>query len=136
MAAITSGNMEVGVVVEFQGERVLGLGLAQVVELFGDPIAQLGQHRLDVETGKQRAEQLAQPGQLGEVAEQGLTGSRVLDLDRDLPAVMPDGLVHLADRGGRGRLVVERQEVVAPVVAELLASTLCTVAAGSGGAAS
>ena len=45
--------------------------------------------------------------ELGEVTEQGLPGARVLDLDGDLAAVLPDCPVHLADRGRGGGLVVE-----------------------------
>src|ERR1700749_4015349 len=47
-----------------------------------------------------------------EVADQRPARARVLDLDRDLAAVVPDGLVHLADGRGRGRDVVELGEVL------------------------
>ena len=48
--------------------------------------------------------------------------------------VVPDRPVHLADRGRRGRLVVELAGTRAPVRAQLLGQHRCTVAAGSGGA--
>ncbi len=65
-------------------------------------------------------EQPGNPAELGEVAEQGVAGARVLDLHRDRAAVVPDGPVDLADRRGRGGLVVELGELVAPVRAQVL----------------
>ena len=59
------------------------------------------------------------PGELREVADQGLPGAGILDLDGDRPAVTPDRLVHLPDgRGGGGRVVegVERRPPVIPEV--------------------
>ena len=50
-------------------------------------------------------------------ADQRLAGARVLHLDRDLAAVRPDGPVHLADRRGGGRDVVERLEPAPPPAA-------------------
>ena len=63
--------------------------------------------------GIQPADDPGHPGDLVEVADQRLAGPRVLDLDRDLAAVVPHRPVHLADRGGRGRGVVEGRELAA-----------------------
>jgi hypothetical protein len=59
------------------------------------------------------------PAELSEVADQRLARTRVLDLDGHVPAVLPDRAVHLADRRGRDRRVVERDELRAPVLAEV-----------------
>ena len=53
--------------------------------------------------------------QSGTTAGQRVPGSGVLDLDGDLAPVVPLRPVHLADRGRRGRVVVEPVEAVAPV---------------------
>ena len=87
--------------------------------------------------GIQPAETRATRDDLVEVADQRLAGPRVLDLDRHVAAVAPDGPVHLADRGGRGGGVVERRELAPPAGAELVGQdTVCTTEAGIGGAAS
>ena len=107
-----------------------------VVELLGDAVPELGDERLDIEPGHEHAEQSRRPAELGEIADQGLTGTRILDLDRDFAAIFPLGVMHLADGCRRGGLVVETGEPLAPVGTELLTRTWCTVRAGSGGAAS
>ena len=112
-------HQDVGVAVVRRGERLLALRLELVVELLGDPGLELGDQRLDLEAGDQHADQPAHPADLGEVGQQGVTGARVLHLDGDLATVGPGRAVHLADRGGGGRRVVEVLEPVAPVVAEL-----------------
>src|SRR5262249_46715816 len=77
------------------------------------------EQRLDVKTRHQHAEQPPGPAQLVEVADQRAARSRILDLHRDPAAIVPDGLVHLADgRRRRGR-VVEPGEAVPPVLPEL-----------------
>ena len=87
--------------------------------------------------GIQPARHPADPGDLGEVGQQGLAGAGVLHLDGDVAAVLPDRPVHLPDRGGRGGGVVEAPGTGGASAARARsASTLCTVAAGIGGAAS
>ena len=53
------------------GEGPLGIGLEAVVEFFGDPLAELGQQRLDVQARGQPREQPGHAAQLGEVGQQG-----------------------------------------------------------------
>ena len=52
---------------------------------------------------------------LVEVGQQRRTRAWVLQLDRDLAPVVPDGAVHLTDRRSRGRLVLELLEQITPV---------------------
>ena len=56
--------------------------------------------------------------------------ARVLDLDRHLAAVVQPGAVHLADRGGRDRLLVELVEHLLERVVELLLDHLAHVLEG------
>lgn len=114
------GHHHVRVVGELDRVRVLGLRLQLVVQLLRDPVAQLGDQRLDVHAGNERPEQPGHPAELVEVRQQGVPGAGVLDLHRDLAAVVPHGPVHLPDRGGRRRAVVELGEELAPVLAEAL----------------
>lgn len=51
------GDVEVGVVQVGVPEEPLGLGLDRVVELLGHPLLELGEHRLDVQSGHQHAEE-------------------------------------------------------------------------------
>ena len=60
-------HYDVRVVGELLGVRLLGLGLQAVVELLGDPVAQLGDERLDVHARDQRPQQPGEPAQLRQV---------------------------------------------------------------------
>ena len=115
---------EVLVVVEGDGERALVVGLGQVVELLGGAVLELLEQRLDVETGRHGCEHLGHARDLVEVAHERFARARVLDLDGDLAAVVPEGLVHLTDRRCGSRCVVELGEPRAPVVAEGLGQLL------------
>jgi hypothetical protein len=57
--------------------------LELVVELLGDPLAQLGVDRLDVEAGREPLDQRQQQRQVAQVGVDGLGDARILDLDRD-----------------------------------------------------
>ena len=111
-------------------------GLQLVVQLLGHPVAQLRDQRLDVHAGDQRAQQPGEAAQLGEVGQQRLAGARVLHLHRDVAPVVPHGPVHLPDRGGGGRLVLELRNSSRQSSPSRSASTPCTVRVGIGGAAS
>src|ERR1700730_5470123 len=100
-------------------ERLLGSRFEVVVEFFGDPGAQFVDDGFLAEPGHERPEEPRCAAELGEVTEQGATGTRILNLDGDLAAVMPDGPVHLADRRGSGRGVVKFEEILAPGLAEV-----------------
>lgn len=103
------------VIGELGGVIALRPGLQGVVQLLRDPVAQFGDERLDVHSGDERAQQPGEPAELGEIREQRLTRARVLHLDGHLPAVVPDGPVHLADRGRGRRFVLELLEEITPV---------------------
>ncbi len=113
------GHDEVGVVAELVGERLLRLGLEPVVELLSDARLQLLDERLDVDTGEHPAERARHPADLPQVGHQRVAGAGVLHLHGHLTTVLPATLVNLADRGGGRRLVVELDELVAPLGAEL-----------------
>ena len=105
------------------GEPLRGLllvgRLQRVVQFLADPLGQLIHQRLDVHPTRQRRHHLRQPPDLLEVAAQRLVRPRVLHLDRDHPAVGPDGPVDLADRGRSRRSRFERLELRAPVRPQL-----------------
>ena len=114
------GHRDEGIVGEHLGERALVRGLVAVVELLLHAVAQLLDQRLDVLARHQRLQQPAHARELAQVRPQRLLGTRVLDLHRDVAAVVPHGPVHLADAGGRGGRLVELAEALGPPSAELL----------------
>ena len=113
------GHVDVRVAGVRGRKRALRAGLQGVVELLRDPVPQLVEQRLDIQPRHQQAEQPPGPAELGEVADQRASGTGVLDLHRDRPAVVPDRPVDLPDgRRGRGD-VVEGNKAVPPGVAQL-----------------
>lgn len=96
------GDVEVGVVQVGVPEEPLGLGLDRVVELLGHPLLELGEHRLDVQSGHQHAEEPPSRASWLKSLISALPDARVLHLHRDGPAVVPDGAVHLPDGRRRG----------------------------------
>ena len=95
------------------------LGLAQIVELLahprGDLLGDLGgvDHRVHAAMDREQPVELLQVG-----FHRGLHVG-VLQLAGERLAVERAGAVHLAERGGRGRLVLERGELLLPAGAEL-----------------
>ena len=96
------------------------LGLDLVVELVGDPLADLGQHRARVEPRREALEDRADEPDAAQVGLDGLGGARVLHLDRHLLSVGRARAVHLAERGERERLLVEVGEQVPIAGVEVL----------------
>ena len=88
-------------------ERALVVGLQPVVEFHLGALDQLVDHALHVGAGGELLEHADHALHGLQVGAQRLVGARVLDLDRDLAAVRPHRLVHLADAGRRHRRVVE-----------------------------
>src|SRR5215211_937304 len=89
------------------GERALVLGLELVVELLHHPLLQFLRGGLRIEARRERlGHPEDEPGVL-HVGGDGLRHSRVLHLHRDPPAVAQHRSVHLPDRGGGGRVVLE-----------------------------
>jgi hypothetical protein len=113
-----------GVTLVKVGERLLVAGLPAVVELLGDPFPQLGEQRVDVLAGRGDLEHPAQQRDVPQVGLDGLGDARVLDLDRDGPAVMGDRAVHLPDRRGRDGLRVPGREGLLRRPAQLLGDHL------------
>ena len=64
-------------------DRALVLRLELVVELLGDPLAQLGVERLDVEAGREPLDERQQQREVAQVGVDRLGDARVLHLDRD-----------------------------------------------------
>ena len=75
-------------------------GLELVVELLGDALAQLVGQRLGVQPGRDAGQQRHQQPEVAQVGVDRLGDARVLDLDRDVDALVRAGAVDLADRGG------------------------------------
>ena len=101
------------------GEGALIVGLEPVVEFHLGALDQLVDHALHVGAGGELPQHADHPLHGLQVGAQRLVGAGVLDLDRDLAAVGPHRLVHLADAGRRDRLVVERAEPLPPLGAQL-----------------
>ena len=99
------------------GAMVRGLDL--VVELLGHALAQLGGQRPHVQPRRQALDERQQQPQVAQVDLDRLGHAGVLDLDRYGLAVERDGTVHLSDRGGGERLVLELGEVLAQRAAQL-----------------
>ena len=114
----------------------LRLGLEVVVELVVGAGLELRDQRLDLDARHERADGAGEPGELAQVGQQRLAGAGVLHLDRDLAAVVPAALVHLADRRRRGRAAVEPDQLLAPVGPEVALERSRTVWVGIGGAES
>ena len=113
------GDDDVGVVGEGVVEGGLRLGLEVVVELVLGAGLQLRDERLDLHAGHQRAHGAGQPGQLAQVGAERLARAGVLHLHRDLAAVVPAALVHLADGRGRRGPAVQPHQLLAPVRPEV-----------------
>ena len=77
------------------------LGLDLVVELVGDPLADLGQHRARVEPRREALEDRADEPEAAQVGLDGLGRARMLHLDRHVLAVARARAVDLAERGER-----------------------------------
>ena len=80
-----------------------------------------------------RGDALGKPQDQPEVLHVGAHGggdARVLHLDRDIPPVLETGAVHLADRGGRDRLLVEALEHLVDRLVELVLDHLAHVLEG------
>src|SRR5215210_345545 len=99
--------------------RALVLRLELVVELVADAAARLLRGRLHVEPGRDPLQQPQDHPQVLHVGPLRLGDPRVLNLDRDLAAVVQARAVDLADRGGGDRRLVELGERVAELLAEL-----------------
>lgn len=94
-------------------------GLQTVVELFRHAGPQFLEQGLEVQTGKEDAEHPAEPAELGEVGEQRFSRAGVLNLHRDVTAVLPDRAVNLPDGCRRGRPILEVPEICPPLRAKL-----------------
>lgn len=114
------GHDHVGIVRELRRVLPLRRSLQLVVQLLRHPVPQLVDQGLDVHARDQRPQQPGEPAQLRQVREQRLPGPRVLHLDRHIPPVVPHRPVHLADRGGGRRLLLELQEQLTPLLTEPL----------------
>ena len=111
-------------------ERPLVLGLELVVELLFDALGDLAADRLRIHS---RGDPLGEAQDQSEVLHVGAHGggdARVLDLDRDIPAVLEPGPVDLADRGGRDRLLVEALEHLVDRIVELVLDHLAHLLEG------
>ena len=101
------------------GERALIVGLEPVVQFHLGALDQLVDDALHIGARRELLEHTDHALHRLQVGAQRLVGAGILDLDRDLAAVGPHRLVHLADAGRGDRLVVERREPVPPFGAQL-----------------
>jgi hypothetical protein len=101
------------------GERALIVGLEPVVQFHFSAFDQLVDHALHIGAGGELPQHADHPLHGLQVGAQRLVGAGILDLDRNLAAVGPHRLVHLADAGRRDCGVVEGPEPFAPLGAQL-----------------
>ena len=101
------------------GERALVVGLQPVVQFHLGALDQLVDHALHVGAGGDLLEHTDHALHGFQVGTKRLIGAGVLNLDRDLAAVGPHRLVHLADAGRRHRGVIKGRESFAPLGAQL-----------------
>ena len=125
-AGVHLGHVDEGVAVVGAGEGALVLGLELVVELLEDPLADLAGDRLRVQAGGERLGDPDEDAGVGQVGLERLGDAGVLDLHGDVAAVVQAGAVDLADRGGGGRLAVERREVALQRLPSYSASSTST----------
>ena len=115
------GHEDERVAVVDAGQRALVLGLELVVELLHDALPDLLGDGVDVEPRGHPLEQPHDHVEVLEVRPDGRPDARVLDLDGHLAAVVGEpGAVHLADRSGRDRLLVEVLEQLLDRVFEVI----------------
>ena len=116
----TRATQDVGMAAEAALEAALVLGLELVVELVGDPLAHLGQHRAARRRPGARRSMIGPTRpRLRRSASIGLGHAGVLDLDGDLRPVVRARAVDLAERRERERLLVEVGEQLADGRVEL-----------------
>ena len=118
------------VVAERAVHAALVLRLDLVVELVGDALAQLGEQRLGVHPRRHPLEQRHEQLHVAQVGLDRLGDARVLDLDRDVVALVRRRAVDLADRRGGDRALVERREVLVERAAEVALGDLAHVLEG------
>ncbi len=95
------------------------LGFAFIVELFADARADLAGHLGGVDGRVHAAMDGEQPFELLEVGLHGGLHVRILQLAGQRRAVVGGRPMHLAERGGRGRMVLEARKPRLPVRPEL-----------------
>ncbi|MEZ5239355.1 MAG: hypothetical protein R2716_10565 [Microthrixaceae bacterium] len=118
---VDRGHVDEGVSLVGPGEQELVVGLAAVVELLEQALAQLLDDGLGIEAREQQAQHREQQVGVREVRPDRIRHARVLNLDRHLPALRGRGAVDLSDRGRRDGLGVPAGEDLTGVGAELLA---------------
>ena len=113
-------HVDVGMAVVVAREQLLAASLEAIVDLLLESLRELLHERARVESRKRCADDAPQQGHVAEVGRDAAGDARVLDLDRDRPAVARDGAVHLTDRGGRKRQRIPPREDLLGRPAELL----------------
>ena len=115
---------------KIRASRALVLGLELVVELLVDPLADLVPDRLRVHPRRDPLGEAQDQPEVLHVGAHRRSDARVLDLDGHLAAVAERRAVHLTDRGGGDRLLVELGEDVGRGFVELVLDHLAHVLEG------
>ena len=105
-------------------EGAVLLGLVLVVELVGEPLLDLGGHRLGVHARRDPLRHAHDQPQVLEVRPHRLRDARVLHLHRHVAAVVKPRPIDLADRGRGHRVLAELREHVAQPLAEVVLDDL------------
>ena len=95
--------------------------LGEIVGLLVELALRLRHHAADIEVERQQPGHAQQRRDVVHVAVDGARHAGVLHLEREVAAVDGARAMHLADGGGRDRLVVERGEAALPAVPPLAA---------------
>ena len=119
-SVLTAGTEMNGMAAAQAPDPPLVLRLELVVQLLGDPLAQLRGERLHVKAGREPLDQRQQQHRVAQIGLDRLRDPRILDLDDHLVAVKRRRSVDLTDRRGRERALVELGEDAAERPSELV----------------
>ena len=108
-------------------EGAVVLRLELVVELLGDPLADLAADGLDVEAGRKPLDETEDQVQVAKVDLDRFGDARILDLDGDRRSVPGPRPMDLPDRRGRERLALEVGERLVDRPAEVVLDDLADV---------
>src|SRR5437660_5992552 len=114
------GHHDERVALEDARQRALVLRLELVVELLDDPLPYLLGDRLDIEPRRHALEQAQDHVEVLQVRAHRRGHARILDLDRNLAAILERPAIYLADRRRRYRLLLEGVEELRERLLEIL----------------
>ena len=122
------GDAEVRISCEQLAEARQVRRLVRIVGLFVQLRLGVGQHRVDVELGRQQPGELDQRGDIVDIAVDALAHAGILHLDRKVAPVECLCAVHLADRGGGDGPEIEAGKALFPAATPVLIEHIAQLA--------